>query len=314
MAATAVATRVGPAADGPASPAFHDVPSLVATLGSKLRPENVLNCYVLGSTSINGAATAASDLDVVLVVTDDAPALSKWRNQQWLRTHGWIGNQSRPHAFEGFQRDYAGCDAYDVWVYTLSSFRQLLAEGAPFAMECASLEGPNAVWKLSVPLDPVQCAPEQVIRGVCVASLLHLYRAGLEFACKPDPAGRGGKKLQCSALKIEPWNLYKSKKTLFFSLRLLEYGAQLLEHGKIVDRTSIVAAKRALLAVEGGEWEDHMAVYQGLHAAGLRRLEEAAAAHAPGIEGPLDLLCTEDGCYNPPPKQVTCHCEYCAAR
>ena len=54
--------------------AFHDVPTLLSALGGGLTVRDVKCCWVLGSTGIAGSSTSASDLDVVLVVADGAPA------------------------------------------------------------------------------------------------------------------------------------------------------------------------------------------------------------------------------------------------
>lgn len=273
--------------------AFTDVCGLCEVTG--IARNELLNVYVLGSMAIDGAATRSSDVDVVAVVADSAKR--KWRNVQWLLDHGWLAPPLNPDAYHGFCRNYVGLKEEhaecDVWIYSQSTFRALLLEAAPFAVECIC--SPLAAkWKdtveFSLPFDPYTVA-----RSFALVLLAHLRRAGLEWS-----AHRGRSKSYLSKkcrLVIEPWDLYKSKKTLYFSLRSLHYGQQILCHDKIIDWHSCLDWKRKLLGVSGEAWDAHMEVYKPLHHDLCQSF--VAAAETAGIE-PFHPLAV-DGGWGPDP-------------
>ena len=99
----------------------------------EVKESQVEGCYVLGSTGIAGASTRESDVDLVVVLKNSVHR--KWRSAEWLMMHGWM--MPTPRLKEaGFQRDYKGSKAYDVWIYTRATFQLMLDECVPFAVEC----------------------------------------------------------------------------------------------------------------------------------------------------------------------------------
>lgn len=167
-----------------------------------------------------------------------------------------------------FKRDYSGSDSHDVWMYSESTFRTLINFGVPFAVECLFLPH-DAVWRNTVDFS-LTSSPTSIVKSFATVSLMHLRRAGMEFAA------HAGRPSTCANLKIESWNLYKSKKTLFFSLRFLEFARQLLENKKITDRESVQEWKHMLMNVDDDLWDTHMQVFQPLHYQCVQALQVAA--------------------------------------
>jgi hypothetical protein len=179
-----------------------------------------------------------------------------------------------------FRRDYSGREGvYDCWIYSQSTFHLLLENCVPFAIECLNVDAADAVWKNLVDFQFSVTASnvEKVIASYTYVSLAHLRRAGLEFAAK-NSKGRlksPSSSSPSSVLQIEAWSARRSKKALYFALRLLHFCNQLLTLGKIGDRSSMLAWKEALFAVESDDdWTAHMAVFEPLHASCLLTLRE----------------------------------------
>ena len=84
---------------------------------------------------------------------------------------------------------------------------------------------------------------------------------------------------------------------------------QLLEHGDIVDRASVTAKKKALMAVKSDEWKPHMIVFEPLHETALRALDRAWSDRGDGA--PLDVLCAKESEMAPPSLEFACRCEMC---
>mmetsp|Transcript_42454 Transcript_42454/g.92302 ORF Transcript_42454/g.92302 Transcript_42454/m.92302 type:complete len:302 (+) Transcript_42454:1203-2108(+) len=267
------------------------VPTL---LGGGVTLHNIVAAYELGSTGIPGCSSSSSDLDVVVVVQDGVEQAGKWADVGWLRDHGWVPQPLRPDAYDGFARRYSGSDAHDVWCYTERSFRQLLNEYTPFAVECAFLSGP-ALWSrtstllLPPPLES-SSAVAAVARSFTLVAAAHRERASLEFS--DHAAALRGQRVQARSrrgvyqLRCEPWDLKRSKKGLYFAVRILNLGAELLETGTVADRTGgVLSLKHKLLEVGGEDWESHWAVAHEHWEQGLQRLCAAAGKRGVDVTG-----------------------------
>ena len=273
--------------------AFSDLHGLCKIC--EVQEDNILNAYILGSSGLSKGVTIHSDVDVILVLKDDSNR--KWKNQNWLVQHGWIPSDWVDK--KGFQRDYSGSHQHDVWMYSESTFRKMLNRAVPCAVECIFLPN-SAVWKNTVEFQ-FTCSDLLIAECFSRVSMRHLRRAGMEFAThdKKQFASKNAN------LKIEKWDLYKSKKTLYFSLRFLEMARQLIEHKDIVDREKMLVWKDAFLAVNNSNWSAHMNVYESLHSVLLMELEKAL-----GDVSFNALDCCGDMQYFGN-SNYWCHCENC---
>jgi len=234
----------------------------------------VVNVYLFGSSAY-GNTTSASDKDIILVAKEelDKKTTRKWKDMEWLHAHGWL--QRLKDTFKDCRRDFIGYVDFQCWIYSPKTFQILLNNYVPFAVECMFLPKEN-VWMqmeefhMPNPLDHASLS----ISYKMVAEA-HFERAKLEFGDHHEKSqikrGRFAKGRGELKLKTEPWNLYQSKKTLFHALRILEFGCQLVEHGKIKDLSAANQSKQMLLNVPGEEWDSHLAVFLPLYESALER-------------------------------------------
>lgn len=255
---------------------------------------DIVNAFVLGSSGITGASTSSSDVDVVIVLKDDTNR--KWKNQNWLVAHGWVGKNMLPK--DGFKRDYSGSDEHDVWMYTQSTFKLMVERAVPFALECICLSN-EAKWKNEVEYT-LPSSSILIAQHFYIVSFQHLRRAGKEFAThhKDDFYNSG-------RIRIESWNLYKSKKSLFFSLRFLELAYQLIESKSIFDRESMLSMKQDLLNVTDDTWSSHMKVYEKYHSVLLKKLLGSIDNSSNVIDSASDIFYLGNPTY-------WCACEECS--
>lgn len=279
------------------------VPNLAALCKKiKINEHDVQGAFVLGSTGIPSASTKDSDVDVVLVVNDNSNR--KWKNEQWLLQHGWI-YPSKKYKEINFKRDYSGCNDYDVWIYGEETFKLLVSLSIPFAIECISLPD-SSLWKKLPYTIQIPDQKNLIIQSFISISVRHLRRAGLEFEYHENNFYSTKQK----TLKIEPWILYKSKKTLFFSLRFIEMARQILVHGSIVDRQSMLNWKQELLFVKGDTWQNHIETYSNLHEEILNLLNEETK-NIEGVSPINEYLENSDTWYLGNPN-YSCICKFCS--
>jgi len=226
----------------------------------------VLNVYLFGSSAY-GNATSASDKDIILVAKEELEkeTTRKWKNMEWLHEHGWLPRLKDKDTFKDCHRDFIGYPDFQCWIYSPKTFQTLLNNYVPFAVECMFLPKEN-VWiqmeefHMPNPLDHAN-----LFISYQMVAEAHFQRAKLEFGDHQEKSqikrGRFAKGRGELKLKIEPWNLYQSKKTLFHVLRILEFGCQLAKHGKIEDLSAANQFKQMLLNVPGEDWDPHLAVF-----------------------------------------------------
>lgn len=60
-------------------------------------------------------------------------------------------------------------------------------------------------------------------------------------------------------------NIYAGKKSLFHSLRILDFGIQVAVHGKIINYGSMNHVYAEILAMDSDKWEDYDGKFRALH-------------------------------------------------
>jgi len=152
----------------------------------------------------------------------------------------------------------------------------MLNEFVPFAVQCLYLHL-DCLWKKTIDFEIPKMDHEKLKRSYLGVAEAHIERAKIEFEDRQEelqkPLEKDGNTIKKKKtpwgqpgrgplkLKIEAWDLYKSKKTLLHALRILEFGSQLAETGTIYDFTKMNFVKPLLLAVESEQWLPHMEVF-----------------------------------------------------
>jgi len=225
-----------------------------------LKSQDVLSIFLFGSRAY-GNTTSQSDYDFILVIKEDTEENYKWKNFNWLFDHGWVARR-KDSFYNDCKRDFYGRPEYQCWIYTPETFQKMLQIYVPFALECLFIPKEN-VWKNVVDFQFKLPINRSLLHlSYSTVAEMHFERARIEF--ETNRIGSAPEKGKYK-LKIEPWNLRQSKKTLHHSLRILEFGCQLLETGKIYEISASNDLKLKILAVEGEDWESHLKVFLPLY-------------------------------------------------
>lgn len=196
-----------------------------------LAREHTRNVYLIGSRA-HGTAAADADFDLVVVM---APHRRRWRGMHWLARDGWVP-PDRPR-YATARRDFLGRPDHQVWIFDTPTFLALRDAHVLLALECLHLPPAN-VWRADddlragFELDPDRLAPS--IRWIAERHWTKGARALATLAPGDDPR--------------------PARKLLVHALRALRFGAQLAEHGAIVDLGAANELRRLVLADPADAW------------------------------------------------------------
>lgn len=147
-------------------------------------------------------------------------------------------------------------DKYNIHTYNYSSFVKLIEKHKIFALECISLhknkllcDRKNFDFKLNI----------GTLRSSISEKASHSWvKAKKKFEVEKDK------------------NIYIAKKSLFHSFRIIDFGKQIANHGKIVDFSSVNNLWFEILNNPSEIWKDYFDAYKIKHNQSLTEFRELA--------------------------------------
>jgi len=225
--------------------------------------DHILNVYNIGSR-LYGTANANSDYDMIVILASEGHR--KWlTNMRWLVQNGWIPSSV---AKVKIKRGFEGFDDFQAWIFDPRTFQILLQYHVPFAIECF-FAPETCIWKNSThfkfELNPtlLQESYTEVAKSHwkigCsqIKEMQKEYKKAnpvIEKENEPSSSKSSRRKIEAPSKKQEskysPIQIYKSRKLLHHAMRMLMFGCQLLEHGKIVNFSEANPLRQELMSFE----------------------------------------------------------------
>lgn len=134
-------------------------------------------------------------------------------------------------------KDQENIDNCDYTYYTISEFQHLIDQHHISALECLFLLDSSKFFKFDLDLFKLR-------ESISKTSSNSFVKAKKKFIVEKDR------------------DIYKGKKSLFHSLRILDFGTQIAKYNKIIDFTSCAHLWKEIIENPSECWEDYNKKYK----------------------------------------------------